>query len=109
MYQKGDIVLIPFPFTDLSGSKVRPAVVLVSHKKSPDIIVIFITSKPKRVAHSQVSIQPTVQNGLKVPSALLADKIATLDTKVVIGKLGVCHSDTIVALDKELRKLFGLP
>lgn len=41
--EKGDIVLIPFPFTDLTGQKNRPALVLINHEN--DITVSFITSK----------------------------------------------------------------
>ena len=108
MYQKGDIVLIPFPFTDLSGSKVRPAVVLVSHKKSVDIIVAFITSHTKKITQAMIQIEPTMQNGLKVPSAIVCDKLATLDTKVVIGKIGVCHKNDIGAVHSELLKMFAL-
>jgi mRNA interferase MazF len=40
---KGDIILIPFPFTDLTGVKTRPALVLVS--KSEDLTVAFISSQ----------------------------------------------------------------
>ena len=41
---KGKIVLIPFPFTDLSGSKVRPAIILSNNKKGEDCLVAFISS-----------------------------------------------------------------
>jgi len=43
--KKGDIVLIPFPFTDLSGSKNRPALIL--HGNEQDVTVAFISSETK--------------------------------------------------------------
>ncbi len=42
--QRNDFVLIPFPFADLTGSKVRPAVVVSADPQGPEIIVAFVTS-----------------------------------------------------------------
>ncbi len=42
--KRGDIVLVPFPFTDLSSQKVRPAVVLTPAPESSDILIAFISS-----------------------------------------------------------------
>ncbi len=47
-FQRGDIVLVPFPFSDLSTTKVRPAVVVSSslyHTTEPDLILAAITSR----------------------------------------------------------------
>lgn len=74
---KGDIVLITFPFTDLSGSKLRPAVVLIDH--SPDITVSFITAQVQRQEPTDVQLMPESSNGLKRQSLLRTSKIATLD------------------------------
>jgi mRNA interferase MazF len=41
---QGDVVLIPFPFADLSGQKVRPAVVVSADPQGTELIVAFITS-----------------------------------------------------------------
>jgi len=43
--KKGSVILIPFPFTDLRGSKIRPAVVL--SKSDLDVTICFITSELK--------------------------------------------------------------
>lgn len=66
--QKGDIVLIPFPFTDLSGNKLRPAVVLMRTKL--DVTLCFITNQFKGQEPSDVLIHPSSSNGIKKPSLL---------------------------------------
>lgn len=59
---KGELVLIPFPFTDLSGIKNRPALVIVETEF--DITVSFITTQLKWQEEMDVMIEPTLENGL---------------------------------------------
>ena len=73
---KGDIVLITFPFTDLSGSKLRPAVVLAD--TSLDLTVCFITTQANWQEPTDVSLIPSATNGLRKPSLIRISKIATL-------------------------------
>lgn len=88
MPKRGDIVLIPFPFSDLSGQKIRPALVLSKPHKGSDIIVVFITTKHKSGKDFAITVSPTKQNGIKVKSVIVCDKIATLDKKIVLGCIG---------------------
>ena len=60
---KGDIILITFPFTDLSGSKLRPAVVLASTHL--DFTVCFITTQIQWQEITDVLLLPNLINGLK--------------------------------------------
>ena len=108
MYAKGDIVLIPFPFTDVSGSKVRPAVVLHSATKSTDIVVVFITSQTSKRSQFQVAIEPTKENGVKLSSVIVCNKIATLNISIVLCELGVSGTKIVESIDCELRKVFAL-
>lgn len=55
--KKGDIVLLPFPFTDLTGNKVRPAVVLFASEC--DVTVCFITSELKWHDTFDVVLEPS--------------------------------------------------
>jgi len=77
--KKGDIVLIPFPFTNLKGAKRRPDVIL--YKGELDVIVTFITSRVKWEENTDLLIVPDQLNGLKKPSLIRIDKIATLAPK----------------------------
>jgi len=84
----GSIVLARFPFTDLSGDKRRPALVVSrdNHRRA-DLVVCFITSVP-RAGPDMAPILPTPGTGLKVTSIVRFDKLATLDPTVIAGKLG---------------------
>lgn len=46
-YQQGDIILVPFPYTDLTGNKVRPAIIVSNSKvhRSGDVIIVQMTSQ----------------------------------------------------------------
>jgi len=89
MYDFGTIVLTRFPFTNLSGGKVRPALVISrDNARRTDIVLAFITSKTNAALPDALPIQPTAANGLKVVSVVRFDKIVTLETRVIAGKLG---------------------
>ena len=75
--KKGDIILLPFPFTDLSGSKTRPALVLISN--SLDSI-----------------------NELKSNSLARLSKLATIDSGLVLEKLREISKNELGKLNKKL-------
>jgi mRNA interferase MazF len=108
MYKKGTIVLVPFPFTDLSGNKVRPALIISNGKSSEDVIVVFITSQSKLKGKNLIAVVPDERNGLKVPSKIVCSKVATLDVKIVLGELGVVSNLVLQKINAELRMVLGL-
>jgi len=95
--KKGDIVLVPFPFTDLSTTKLRPAVVLWVDSTGDDITLCFISSQNlTRLSPNEFVLDasdPDFSNtGLKVTSKVRVTRIATLERRLItrrIGKLGV--------------------
>lgn len=103
---KGDIVLLPFPFTDLVGSKKCPALVLIAEEM--DVTVAFITTQLKREVSSDVFINPSQINGLKKDSIIRLNKIATIDRSLIIGLLGNLNDVEIESVNKSLRKLLDL-
>jgi mRNA interferase MazF len=107
MFEKGTIVLVPFPFTDLSGSKVRPAII-ISHKLGgDDVIVAFISAKQSRTEKYDMRLVPSSLNGLKRASIVKCAKLATLDKKIILGKLGKISKKDSVKLHHKLKKIFG--
>ena len=108
MYKRGSIVLVPFPFTDLTGNKARPAVIISKRKIGCDVVVVFITSKLKTTEKHLVAIAPDAENGLKTKSKIVCAKLATIDTKIILGELGNVSDTVQAALDRELQKVLGL-
>ena len=104
--KKGSIILIPFPFTDLKGSKTRPAVVL--SRSELDVTICFITSELRWRTEYDISITPSAGNGLKMPSLIRIGKIATIDSNLVLGELGELSEVEISKLNKGLKELFQL-
>jgi mRNA interferase MazF len=94
----GDIVLIPFPFAELSDIKLRPAVVLsLTKDKYKDLIVCAVSSQiPVQTSSAETLVNPDGSNGLRVRSVIKADRIFTLKRKralAVLGTLSVEHLD----------------
>lgn len=103
---KGDIVLVPFPYTDLTGSKIRPALVLLNDEL--DIVCAFITSQTDWQEENDLLITPSISNGLKKTSLIRLGKLATLDKNIVWGKMGELTANEKLDLDKKLMTLFQL-
>jgi mRNA interferase MazF len=104
--QQGDIILIPFPFTDLTGSKKRPALILIVG--IVDITVSFISTKLHCQEPADILLYPNSINGLKKPSLVRIGKMATIDKSLVIGKLGNLNLKEIKVLHKKLIHIFEI-
>ena len=106
---KGAIILTPFPFTDLSGQKVRPALVLHNQNTGEDCIVAFISSVTRgKTGSYDVPAVPSEHNGLKADSVIKVNKIATLQKKIALGELGILEQSTLAEVDKKLKMLFKI-
>lgn len=104
--KKGEIVLIPFPFSDLSGSKLRPAVILIETER--DVTVNFITSQLYLLIETDIKISFSSTNGLKKDSLIRVGKFATLDKELVVGRLGTLEGKYLSLLNKSLTKILHL-
>ncbi|WP_026632984.1 type II toxin-antitoxin system PemK/MazF family toxin [Dyadobacter alkalitolerans] len=103
---KGDIVLITFPFTDLSSGKLRPAVVLA--ESTLDLTVCFITSQLGWQETTDVPLNPSTVSGLRKMSLVRTSKIATLDRTLAKGLLGKLSDAELSYLDTKLKIILQL-
>jgi mRNA interferase MazF len=111
---KGKVVLVPFPFDDLSAAKVRPAVCLTDpvgpHRH---VILAFIISRiPVDLMETDIVLdtsQPDfVTMGLRVSSTLRLHRLMTASTSLILRELGELSPDIQAQAADKLRKLFGL-
>jgi len=99
--RKGDIIYINFPFTDLSGVKMRPALVIESLDQ--DVIVIFITSKLHQFnQETDLIVHPDLSNRLKAVSVFKPTKIITLSKKLVLAKTGSLDKGTLESVHNKI-------
>lgn len=112
-FARGDVVLTHFPFTDLSGSAVRPALV-VSHGLIGQDLVLAGISSVVRGVHSPTdcpldSSHPEfAQTGLRVTSVFRMHKLAAVEQSVIVRRLGHVSPQMQAALDALLRSVLGL-
>ena len=104
--KKGDIVLIPFPFSDLSDYKKRPAIVLID--SDDDITICFITTQLKWKSEFDIVLHPSEKNGLKKTSLIRLNKIATIDKDLIIGLLGQLEKNYFKVLNENLINILKL-
>ncbi len=107
MFAFGSIILARFLFTDLSGDKRRPALVVSrDNDRRPDLVVCFITSVP-RSGPDMAPLDAIPATGLKVASVVRFDKLATLDRSVIAGKLGDAPPEWLAAQRVAFYGVFG--
>ena len=87
-FVKGDVIVVPFPFSDLSGEKKRPAMV-VTELDGDDIILCQITSQQISDRYSiQLGDQDFDEGTLKKSSNLRPNRIFTADKQIILYKVG---------------------
>jgi mRNA interferase MazF len=109
-YKFGDILLVPISFTDFTGNKQRPAVVINSNeyqKIRPDIILMSVTSQIKKEhVFGETFIHHWEEAGLLKPS-IIKPVITTLQKTLILKKLGTLHSEDKTALLKTFQIIFS--
>ena len=105
-----DVVLVPFPFTNLKTAKKRPCLVL--HDFKPDalnkhVIVSMMTSNTKSYSFPHdVSVTDLEAAGLPKETIIRLSKVVTLDAEMIEKQLGSLSSKDQKKVKSELKKMF---
>jgi mRNA interferase MazF len=110
-YRAGDVVLVRFPFTDMTSAKVRPAVVISTKKQ--DVIVIGVFSRvPQVIADTWVLLDALVHyfpdTGLKKTSVAKAEKIAVIDKKIIRRRIGTLPPEMMAQVKMAVKRALKL-
>ena len=111
---KHKIVLVPFPFDDLSGTKVRPAVCLTNQITTYNHVVIAFITSQIHIANeaSEIIIDSTDVGfgitGLRMSSAIRLHRLVTIPTRIIQRQLGDLPNNYHADVETKLRALFDL-
>jgi mRNA interferase MazF len=110
-FQRGDVVLIPFPYTDLSAVKTRPAVVVSSdlyHAIRSELLLAYVSSQ---VSQANPAIDYVLLDwsaaGLLKPS-FVRPKVAAIEPTLVVHRVGALSARDRLKVDQCLRRAMDL-
>ena len=111
-YRQRDISLVPFPFSDLSGRKVRPVLVLSNdayNARSDDVLVCGLTSNLRTAPYSIiVDVTDVEQPGtLRQRSKIKADAIASLEQSILIKRIATLSLPVFGRVVAEIERLLA--
>lgn len=108
-YKRGEVVLLPFPFTDHSGTKRRPALILSTedyNARHPDIIVAPITSNVATVRPDDTVLTDWATAGLLKPSVVKA-LLGTVEQALVVKSLGSLSANDLQGVEQTIAPILG--
>jgi mRNA interferase MazF len=103
MFDCGDVLIVPIPFSDLSATKQRPVIVVTPQsymeEANGDFIAVAVTSNPLERPHSMELIDDDLEQGrFPKPSRVRADKIFNLHQDQLKKRFGRIKKDTLVKI-----------
>jgi mRNA interferase MazF len=107
MPDRGDLLLVPFPFSDLSAAKRRPVLALTASDSYGDFIALPVTSRPQAEHGLPISSADLTSGSLPAPSWIRTDRIVTLNTSLVVKTVGRVSQRTVSAAVQQFCAYIG--
>lgn len=113
---RGSVVLVRYPFTDLTAVKVRPAVILTPDRLIPrlnDVLCLFVSSSvPAELLPTDFILEPAhpafSKTGLRFRSVFRCHKLALLHKRLILRVLGEMDSELMDEINLRLQVALGL-
>lgn len=88
MFERGDLLLVPYPFSDLSATKRRPVLALTGPDAYGDFIALPVTSRSQTEHGLPLTAADLIQGLLPAASFIRTDRIVTLNASLVVKSFG---------------------
>jgi mRNA interferase MazF len=109
MPERGDLLLVPFPFTDLSAAKRRPVLALTAADSYGDFIALPVTSRPQAEHGLPIAVADMVSGVLPAPSWIRTNRIVTLNGSLVVKTVGRVSEAVVAAAVARFCAHIGYP
>ena len=116
--RRGDVVLVDYPYSDRTGSKVRPCLVVQADRNNQrldDTIVVTITSRTQHAATEPTQLLVDVstpegrQSGLLFTSAVQCENLLTVDGSYILRRIGSLPANVMLQVDNCLKSALEIP
>ena len=97
MPERGDLLLVPFPFSDLSATKRRPVLALTGLDSYGDFIALPVTSRPQTEHGLPIAVTDLVSGSLPAASWIRTNRIVTLNISLVVKIIGRVSEQAVAA------------
>jgi mRNA interferase MazF len=109
MFERGDLLLVPFPFTDLSAAKRRPVLALTAADSYGDFIAIPVTSRPQAEHGMPLAAADMLSGTLPAASWIRTNRIVTLNASLVIKTVGRISEQAVAVAVERFCTYIGYP
>ena len=112
-YSQGDLILVPFPFTDLSATKRRPAIIVSPdhfHRTSEDVVLVAVTSQtPPRLSDMELALTQNdiVFGKIPRPSIVKLAKLFTMHQRLIVRRVARLREGKLTEVLDRLRCFFS--
>lgn len=107
MPERGQLLLVPFPFSDLSASKRRPVLALTSADRFGDFVALPVTSRVQKDYAVPIALDDIINGALPAASWIRTNRIVTLNVSLVVKPIARVSENLVVTAARQVCDYIG--